>query len=124
MGTTWPPVTGGPCYQLKTTREGERLRARAGSDGLEHISEPRHTGVIPSVKRGMTVRLSSAADGGLLLRPVALALDADHAHELLLIVAGAQDLVERDGFAHVQVVQSVVHRLHPVLLPGLHHRID
>src|SRR5438552_842273 len=43
----------------------------------------------------------------LLARPV-FRRDADHAHELRLIVAGPQHLLQRDLLAHVQVVERIV----------------
>src|SRR4029079_5942282 len=52
--------------------------------------------------------------------PVVLRREADHAHELRRVVTRAQHFVERDSLAHVEIVQTVVHRLHAVLLSGLH----
>jgi hypothetical protein len=39
-------------------------------------------------------------------------------------VRDAQALLERHLARHVQLIQRVVHRLHAVLLSGLHHRVD
>src|SRR6185503_18296007 len=49
---------------------------------------------------------------------------ANHPLELGWISAYAQALVRRHFAVHVQLVQSIVERLHAPLLSGLHRRID
>src|SRR2546426_9302474 len=56
--------------------------------------------------------------------PLIHRLLADHAQEFVGVRAHAEALVLTHLAVHVQLVERIEERLHPVLLPGLHRRLD
>src|SRR6266566_4869347 len=56
--------------------------------------------------------------------PLVQRLLADHPQELVRIGGDPQTLLLRHFTVHVELVERIGERLHPILLPGLHRRLD
>src|SRR5690349_15574659 len=109
---------------------------QVGTENWERGTVPPSGATVPGSRSQFPSALPSPGPGLLLVQPASqrrtLFLTAaiiqwaatDHAQELIRVARHAQTLLVRHLPAHVELVEPVVERLHAVLLPRLHERVD